>query len=347
MLGAGLLCQCDDPAPSDSATPDETSLLAPAPPAPEERSRAPLVVEPEEVQLGVVAADQSLLSSFEVRNPGPGSARVLNIQGSCDCLGFDYDRRELAAGEALTVSATLRPRKGKGEHHVHATIESNVVGARESEVHFRYFLLPTMEFRPSPLSLGRRMRGTTATDRIVAKLELPENFAVPTVTARVPADAPFQLTFEPPQVVREGHLQKVEVGARVSLDTSRLLAPFRSRVAFESAGFATKDLLVTGQVHPGWYLEASRVKWGAVPVGESRTRKVLLFYTRDQAPEILELSCPHPAISLAWAAQSGARALRLDVTFTPQEPGPVETVAQVRTTLSEDVQTLELVAQGK
>lgn len=72
------------------------------------RPQTGIAVEPEQHDFGMVAPDQVVTATFRVVNHGPGAVTLADPMKSCTCASAVLDRRELAPGEAATLTVHWR-----------------------------------------------------------------------------------------------------------------------------------------------------------------------------------------------------------------------------------------------
>lgn len=87
-----------------------------------------LTVTKTTVDCGPVAYDKPVTAKFEMRNKGGRKLKITDVKTSCGCIGVDYPKGEIAAGETFTLMLTYDARQ-LGHFDKSARIISN--GSKE------------------------------------------------------------------------------------------------------------------------------------------------------------------------------------------------------------------------
>jgi hypothetical protein len=88
-------------------------------------------------------------------------------------------------------------------------------------------------------------------------------------------------------------------------------------------------LAVSGEVHPGWYLDHEQIHLGAVKLGAKGRTTVRLCYIGDP-PTILGLDPSSPELTATSSAEPGDHALKIGIVFEPTKSGEFEGEVRVR-----------------
>ena len=144
----------------------------------EPRSRGPLHVAPERVDLGSLDQGQEYAGEFTLRNTSARVVRVTEIYGSCSCTAHELSDAELAPEEAARLTLTYDSGVSRGNVSTDATLYYVVEG--EKQLRFVNCVLtghvePKIAFSPERLQFEQ---GSDANGVVVLRPHRIEAFHV-------------------------------------------------------------------------------------------------------------------------------------------------------------------------
>lgn len=337
-----------DRAPSATA-PSEAPVTAPTVPAappPPDRPAVPhethgrgtfvqsdaepyeFALEPEAIDLGVLRPDEDARCEFEIVNRDPRPLKLINVDGSCDCVGFDWVRGDVPPGGRRRVSVEVRAEQ-RGNKRISAFVQAHDRAVTTHEVAIRYVIEPDLRFEPSRADFGARVVGSDGRLELLVSYQLPAGATplafAPRLVSGPPAEPAVALpvAFElGTAAVREeaGGLLRVEQPLRMTLAASAPVAPFKGELLFDGPGHRKARLAVSGAVHGGAWLDPAELHLGIAAVGKARRGMVRLRWLKE-AVEVDSIACSAPGLSATSQAEEGARSLKINVELTPTVAG--------------------------
>jgi hypothetical protein len=297
------------------------------------------------VNLGVLGPDQDSSFAFTIVNRDARPLKLVNVTGSCDCIGFTWERGDVAVGGRREVKTDVRA-ENRGTKLLTVYVQANDSRVTTREVAVRYLVLSDLRFTPPQADFGRRGVGAPAVLPIVASYVQPRGAKPADFAPKAPEDLPLTVRVPgPPEIVeRLDGLDDVKQTLELVLDASKPVAPFERSLVFESERHRPAKLRVTGEVHRGFYLDPVQIHLGVANVGDKRRGNARMLWTREQ-PAIESIECDPPELSAQAFPESGARSFRIVVTFTPTKAGELDGSVRVRTSL--DPEPLVLRVKGK
>jgi len=302
-------------------------------------------VEPTSVDLGVLRPDQDASFTFTIVNHDARPLKLVNIDGSCECVAFAWKRGDVAPGGRVDVRTEVRARnRGSKLLTVYVQANDRVVTTRQIGV--RYLVQPDLVFAPERVAFGRRHVGSSAVVELTVAYQMPTDAEPITLVPKVDPSAPVEVreSAPPERVDRPGGLTDVTSRLEVVLDTARPVAAFEAALVFGSDRHLPARLPVTGSVHRGLYLDPDQIHLGIGGVGANRRGTARLMWTREE-PRIEAIECDPPELSAVAVRESGARAFRIQVSFEARSRGELEGVVRIRTNL--DPEPLLLQVKGR
>jgi len=346
LLGAA---RCDDapraPAPADtagSAGSAGAALPTPPPDRPivphETHARGTFVqsdaepyafaLEPESIELGVLRPDEDARCEFEIVNRDARPLKLINVDGSCVCVGFDWVRGDIPPGGRRKVAVEVRAEQ-RGNRLLTAFVQAHDRAVTTHQVAIRYVIEPDLRFTPSRADFGARVVGSDGRLDLLVSYQLPAGAPPLAFAPRLVASSPEGAGVAPPvsfelgtPATREeaGGLLRVEQPLRLVLDASQPAAPFKGELVFDGPGHRKANLSVSGAVHGGAWLDPAELHLGVAAVGKARRGTVRLRWLKE-AVEVDSITCSAPGLSASSQAEEGARSLKIQVELTPTVAG--------------------------
>jgi hypothetical protein len=320
VAGAGPGCG-REPAVPPAATATTTAGATAAPP--QAKSKIPpysFELEPKELDLGTLRPDQDGKCDFTIVNTDARPMRVLNLDGSCECTSFTYDRTEIPPGGRRVVHVVVHA-QNRGAKRLYALVQAYDSAVTTKQIDFHYIVLAELSFAPAEVSFGRRVVGSDAAADVVLHYQQSASGKLLALAPKLDhPDLPLRWTFGEPKTTEAADVREVSVPIHLALDASQPVPPFRALLVFDSESHLPARLVVSGEVHPGWYLDPSQLQWVA-KVGTKSRATVRLAWTTAEAPKIEALEPSDPALTATSAPEAGGRSLRIDVAFEPTKAG--------------------------
>lgn len=295
------------------------------------------VVEPEEIDLGVLRPDEDARCSFEIVNRDARPLRLVNVDGSCDCVGFEYPRGDVPPGARRRVDVAIRA-ENRGNKLLSAFVQANDRTVTTRTLSIRYVIEPEFEFDPPRADFGSRVRGAATRLELALRYRLPVGLAPLELAPKLVCDAPVVVTLGAPVTAPlVGDIAQIVQPLTLELDTTGELVPFRGELRFEEAGHRPAKLPISGSVHGDVWLDPAELQLGVVEVGRARRGSVRLRWVSEPA-KIDSIRCSGPELSAEALPDAGAKSLRVQVELvataagdyageititTPQTPEPL------------------------
>ena len=293
------------------------------------------VLEPEAIDLGVLRPDEDSSCEFFIVNRDTRPLRLVNIDGSCECVAFVWDRGEIPPQGRRRVQTEIRA-ENRGTKLLTAFVQANDKRVTTRNVTIRYLVQPDLVFTPPRIEFGKRKVGSPATIEAVISYQLPRD-ASPIDLAPVLRD-PQPVTVEvgtAAVAVQPGGLQEIRQSLRLTLEAAAPIAPFETELLFESPRCRPGKLVLRGEVHRGFYLDKDLVQIGIVPQGTTRKAAVRLFWTHEQ-PRISALESSTPDLTAQAVQEEGSRSYRVEFTYTARSAGDVDAELRILTDLASE-----------
>jgi hypothetical protein len=290
-------------------------------------------LDPPEVNLGVLRPDQDAAFEFTIVNADARPLKIVNLDGSCDCVSFLWDHRDVPAGGRTVVKTDVKA-QNRGTKRLSVFVQANDRLVTTHEISIRYAIQPDLDFAPPRADFGRRMVGSATSLGIVVSYQLPSDAEPIELAPKLAADLPVTVkTNGPPEIVdRPGGLRSVRQRIELTLDTSKPLPAFDTQLVFQSERHLKARLPVTGAVHRGVYVDVDPLELGLLAVGKSRKASARLMWTRDE-PKIETIECEPPELTATATREPGARSYRIQVTCEPKAAGDLDGVVRIRTSV--------------
>lgn len=273
-------------------------------------------VEPAEIELGVLRPDEDAHCAFEIVNLDARPLKIVHIDGSCECMGFEWRPGDVAPGERRRVSTTIRA-ENRGNKQLAAFVQANDRVVTTHGVSIRYSVVPELRFEPPRADFGQRRLGSDGRVDVVASYELPAGVAPLALTA-VPApglDVPLALEWSGPERVElPGGISRISQRLAVRLDAGAILEPFRGELLFEGEGHRKARLPVTGAVRGDAWLDPAEVHLGIAEVGKPRRGQARLRFAGPDAA-IASITSSDPALAVQVQPEKGTNSQRLQLTL--------------------------------
>jgi len=309
---------------------------APAPPAPRpppdggavprgvyvQSDAAPFdfVLEPETIDLGVLRPDESARCTFEIVNRDRRPLDLLHVDGSCDCVGFEWRPGDVPPGGRRRVDVVVSA-ENRGNKVLDAFVQARDREVTTRHVSIRYAIEPDLEFLPLRADFGQRIVGTPAQLELSIRYRLPEGVAPLRLAPKVEVGAPVTIELGAVTAAAPiGGLVAIEQPLLLRLDAAKPVAPFRGHLEFAGAGYRRAVLPVTGAVHGGAWIEPAELHLGVGEIGGVRRGTVRLRWTREPV-DVEEIACSSPDLTAQALRDEGARSFRLQVEFKPSVAG--------------------------
>jgi len=302
---------------------------------------------PANVDLGLVPPEQPTSVEFEIVNTGAEPLRFVEVKGSCGCLGIAYDHRELEAGGSLKLSTSLRLVEAKGAKLMTVWAIANDTRHTRKEMTIEYRIAPRMSFNPPKIAFGRRSLGQSTLKEVKVVYYLPSGEELKPITTSVenlpitveevgePATSPF------------GEYRKVSRTMIVHLDASKEVASFNTQIRFETSLRTDSTLPISGEVHPGWYLDQRKIYLGDVFVGEKRSRKISFCHTLGDDLKIEELGSSAPELSARALDKVGVGTIPIEITLEGRTVGTFTGTIEIRINRSTEPLCVEVFSEVK
>ncbi len=290
-------------------------------------------LEPLEVNLGVLRPDENTHFEFFIVNRDARPLKLVNIDGSCDCVAFTWERGDIAPGARRKISTEVRA-ENRGSKLLSVYVQANDIAATTREIGIRYVVEPELTFDPPRVDFGKRVVGSPARVDVAVRYQLP-NDCEPLVLAPVIVP-PLPVTVRvlaPVITLLAGGLQDVHATLELELDASRPVAPFRAELVLESTRHKQARLPLTGTVHEGAYLEPAELHLGVAAIGTPRRATARLRFARDGL-EIQTIDTLPASLTAVWSPEPGGRSCRIEVTLIGTEAGDIDGEVHVRTSAS-------------
>ena len=280
-------------------------------------------VEPAEIDLGVLRPDEDARCAFEIVNLDARPLRLVNIDGSCDCVAFEYERGDLAPGGRRRVSTTIRA-ENRGNKLLSAFVQANDRTVTTRTVAIRYSIEPELRFDPPRADFGQRVVGSSARLELRILYQLPTGVAPLALAPVLGQELPIRWRLgDPTATDLPGAITQVSQPLELELDAAVPVRSFRSELRFEAPGHRKAKLPLTGAVHGGIWLDPEELHLGVGEVGKPRRGTARLRFAKD-APSIGAVTTSHPELTAQWSPEEGSRSLRLQLVLTAAAAGEFE-----------------------
>ena len=301
-----------------------SSVPSAEPSAPQQQPRAKIPpysfeLEPKDVDLGTLRPDQEGRCEFTIVNTDTRPLRILNIDGSCDCTSFTWEPTEIPPGGRRLVKIVVHA-ENRGSKRLNALVQAfdSAVTTKELEIH--YVVLAALSFAPAEVSFGRRVVGSDGAADVVVRYQQAAGCPPLALAPKLNQELPLRWKLGEPKATETAGVRDVALPLHLELDAKTPVPAFRAVLEFDSASHLPARLVVSGEVHPGWYLDPGQLQW-VTKVGAKSRATVRLCWTTPDAPEILALEPSDPALAATSAVEAGGRAAKIEVVFEPKQAG--------------------------
>jgi hypothetical protein len=301
-------------------------------------------LEPESIDLGVLRPDEDASCDFTIVNRDARPLPLCNVTGSCECLGIDWERGDLAPGERRKVHVRVRA-ENRGDRQLEAIVQAFDKKATKHEVAISYVVLPDLAFQPERVDFGKRVLGSSSRVDVQVAYVLPHGAAPIDFTTRLAKPLPVTAELGAATVKeRPGGLLDVTVPLRLTLDASGVVTPFDAALTLESPRCKPGRLALSGEVHRGFYLDPDVVQIGVTKVGAKREGSVRLLWTKEQ-PRVDALECSVDELHAEAVLDAPGRNYKIKVVYEAKSAGDVDAEVRIRTDLA--AEPLLLHVRGK
>lgn len=277
-------------------------------------------VEPTEIDLGVLRPDEDAHCTFEIVNLDARPLRLVNLDGSCDCVAFEYDRGDIAPGARRRVSTTIRA-ENRGNKLLSAFVQANDRVVTTHTLSIRYSIEPELRFEPPRADFGQRVVGAAAPLELRILYQLPTGVAPLALAPALAVELPVRWRLgEAIATELPGAITQYEQPLVLELDAAKPVATFRTELCFESRGHRKAKLPLTGAVRGEAWLDPEEVHLGFGEVGKPRRGTARLRWSKE-APAVGAVTTSHPELEAQLLPEAGSRSLRLQLVLTAKAAG--------------------------
>lgn len=318
-----------------SAPPQQQPQQPPQQPPP--RAKIPpytFELEPKDVDLGTLRPDQEGRCEFTIVNTDARPLRILNVDGSCDCTSFTYERGDIPPGGRRVVKVVVHA-ENRGSKRLSALVQAydSAVTTKELEIH--YVVLAELSFAPAEVSFGRRVVGSDGAADVVVRFQQPAGSPPLALAPKLNQELPLRWRFGEPKTTETAGVRDVALPLHLELDAKKPVPAFRAVLEFDAPTHLPARLVVSGEVHPGWYLDPNQLQW-VTKVGAKSRATVRLCWTTPEGPKILALEPSDPALAATSTLEAGGRAAKIEVVFEPKQAGDFNGELRVKIDRSPD-----------
>jgi len=229
-----------------------------------------IVLEPAEVDFGIVLQETTHRTEVLVRNQGTELLEIRGIDSDCGCTVAQLADSTLEPGEAVPLAVTLSTRHFAGNIAKHILLETNDPGAPKAKVTLTAFVREMVRVTPTALDFGVRARGETAAETVVIRSLSSDTLQVldivvpeETLTAQTSSSA-------------EGDSLIHRVTFTLRRDAP--VGAFRETAVVRTSHRLAKSLKieVAGQIVSFFRTDPPEISLGQVRQGQTRSRSLML-----------------------------------------------------------------------
>jgi hypothetical protein len=315
--------------PAAVAAPAAAAVAPPSAPPPQEpppqqlpRAKIPpysFELEPKDVDLGTLRPDQEGRCEFTIVNTDARPLRILNVDGSCDCTSFTYEPTEIPPGGRRVVKVVVHA-ENRGSKRLSALVQAFDSAATKRELEIHYVVLAALSFAPAEVSFGRRVVGSDGAADVVVRFQQAAGSPPLALAPKLNQELPLRWKFGVPKTTTTAGVCDVALPLHLELDAQKTVPAFRAVLEFDAPSHLPARLVVSGEVHPGWYLDPNQLQW-VTKVGAKSRATVRLCWTTPEGPKILALEPSDPALAATSTLDAGGRAAKIEVVFEPKQAG--------------------------
>ncbi len=302
-------------------------------------------LEPKEVDLGVLRPDEDASFSFRIVNHDRRPLPIVNLDGSCECVAFTWERGDVAPGRSRTVRTEVKA-QNRGSKLLTIYVQANDEKVTTRELPVRYLVQPDLTFEPARADFGRRLIDSAGALEVVVSYVLPRDASPIELAPKLSKEAPvrFRVAAPPAAVERADGLVDVKQRLELVVDTAEPVSDFQTELVFEGDRFRPSRLKISGAVHRGFYLDPDQIHLGVTTVGAARRGTARLLWTREE-PRIESIECDPADLTAEAMPEAGARSFRIVVSFAARAAGELDGTVKIRTSLASE--PLVLRVKGK
>jgi len=173
-------------------TPDDPNLMAALPSVEAPQDEVPVIeLESQELDMGVISADEVARKSFKVYNRGKAVLNLLDITTTCHCtLGaIPEASKSIPPGGEGVIDVIVNPARIPGfQSHKTLTVFSSDPKNNRVSFAVKAKITPEFTLEPETLDLGNVQKGDTTKHTIRIRQNTNLEFELKEITARRPSD---------------------------------------------------------------------------------------------------------------------------------------------------------------
>ena len=179
-----------------------------------------VVLSEESWHYGEVTPDKKPAHSFTIKNEGEEKLIIESVFSSCACVMLDLGGKEIAPGEATTLTATFDPYGYEGEISKTITIKSNDPENPEKKIEVsiavQHVPNPDIEITPKTFNLGEM--DSTSEKEYIIQFTISNGGDADLVIKEIVKEDIFSYQMEIPLTIKPGE----QIQAEIYLDTAQL-----------------------------------------------------------------------------------------------------------------------------
>jgi len=210
--------------------------------------------------------------------------------------------------------------ENRGSKRLSALVQAFDSAATKRELEIHYVVLAALSFAPAEVSFGRRVVGSDGAADVVVRFQQAAGSPPLALAPKLNQELPLRWKFGVPKTTTTAGVCDVALPLHLELDAQKTVPAFRAVLEFDAPSHLPARLVVSGEVHPGWYLDPNQLQW-VTKVGAKSRATVRLCWTTPEGPKILALEPSDPALAATSTLDAGGRAAKIEVVFEPKQAG--------------------------
>jgi len=278
---------------------------------------------------GTVARGPTLQHSFRLTNTTAGPIHFHSVRVSCSCVSASIAPRDLAAGEAATLSVQLDTSRVSGFTQKAIYVQLDQPQWEEAAFRVHVNVREDVTLTPGSLAFGRVKRGSSSEASVTVQMMGTTDFK--TLTAK--CDSPY--------IEVNARQVQGEVGQATYRVTARLLPDLPVGNWYSTVWLATDNsalprLQIPLTVQIGSALSVSPTVAALGPVKRGIEAKYTIVVRADQPFRILEVKGADAQVVVEERVQASKAVHVLTIKLQGSSPGVVLRALQIITDLPED-----------
>lgn len=227
---------------------------------------------------GTVPRGAQLKYSFPIKNIYKVPLEIINVRSTCSCLSHTLSKKSLQPNESGSLDIIMDARRFSGPKAITMYVTVGPEYVSTASLTITANARPDVVFNPGSIDFGIVSRGQTSLQTMDIEYAGVIDWRITEVVKT--ASAPFEVKMEEfkRQANRFGRVNEVGYRMTLTLKADAPAGPFKQQLLLKTNDPASSVLTIVaeGNIQASLSVAPSLLNLGAMKIGETQTRKVLV-----------------------------------------------------------------------